>query len=64
MVDERNRAGSSVSAGPALFVFSIQKEKTTCAKTRRAAEPVLKMPPARVEDRLKCGLPRVPFGPP
>jgi len=31
---------------------------------RRAAEPVLKMPPARLVDLLKYGLVRVPVGVP
>jgi hypothetical protein len=41
-----------------------QKENVAWAKMRRAAEPELKIPPARFVDRLKLGLVIFPVGVP
>lgn len=41
-----------------------QNEKTAWKKMRRAAEPVLKMPGARLVDLLNDGLVTVPTGVP
>jgi hypothetical protein len=42
----------------------VQNEKTACTKIRLAADPVLKMPPARLVDLPKFGAVTVPFGVP
>jgi hypothetical protein len=42
----------------------VQNDKEACAKTRRAAEPVLNAPPASDVERLKYGVPSTPTGVP
>ena len=49
---------------PTVCEFIDQNENTACTNMRRAAEPVLNTPPARLVDLLKDGLVNVPPGVP